>query len=73
MFLTQNTVKSVETLTKIVEMLDEMAHELWLFQEYDWLFQEHAGLEDILLNVFVDVIRFWTHTIKFLSRHPAGE
>ncbi|KUJ06621.1 uncharacterized protein LY89DRAFT_790467 [Mollisia scopiformis] len=68
--LIENTVKSVETLSKIVEMLDEMAHELWLFQEYEWLFQEHAGLEDILLNVFVDVIRFWTHTIKFLSRHP---
>lgn len=60
-------------LSKIAGMLEEMAHDLSIFHEYEWLFKENSRLEDTLINVFVEVIKFWFHTVRFLRRSSIGK
>jgi hypothetical protein len=47
-----------------------MSSDLVLFGEYDWLFRTNFQLQRILVVVFIDVIKFWTLTVKYLRRSP---
>ena len=60
-------------LSTIIDMLDDMVHDLSIFQEYEWIFSENADLEETLVKAFIDVIKFWTNVCHFLRRNTTGK
>jgi hypothetical protein len=71
--LWQNSLKSAQTLQKVVDMLEEVAFDIRIFKEYEYLFEQEPSLEESLVAVFVDFIKFSAYAIKFLSNHPVGK
>jgi hypothetical protein len=59
-------------LKEIVEMLDDMSHDLLIFQEYSWIFATNPDLEDTLITTTIDVIKFWALVIRYIRKNPKG-
>jgi hypothetical protein len=55
-----------------MEMLDDMAHDLIIFREYEWLFKSNPDLEETIVKSFLEMAKFWSHVIQYLKKHPAG-
>lgn len=53
-------------------MLNELGHNLELFEIYQSLFTPDMDTEGALIDVLVDVINFALFTIEFLQSHSLG-
>lgn len=53
-------------------MLDDMAHDLLIFQEYEFMFKSNVDLEETLVKAFIEVIHFCSLAIQYLKKNPAG-
>lgn len=54
-------------------MLQELGHDLEIFQLYGEVFQKNPRVGDELMDIFVDIIMFWASSIHFLNRNRRGE
>ena len=59
---------NLQVLNKINSWLADMGTDLLLFREYDWLLARNPDLRYILLNVYLDIIKFWALVIPHLRR-----
>ncbi|KAF2106872.1 hypothetical protein BDV96DRAFT_654203 [Lophiotrema nucula] len=64
------TLKSQQTLQKIIEMLTELGHNLKLFHIYQTMFSEDSGMGVAFVDVLVEVVTFGVSTIQFLCNNP---
>lgn len=62
--------RSSDISSKLLPWLDQMTSDLRLFKEYEWLFKLNPELQESLLLVFVEVIKFWSLAVKYLRRSP---
>ncbi|KXG48434.1 Tetratricopeptide-like helical [Penicillium griseofulvum] len=56
-------------LPQTIEMLQELGHDLEIFQLYGEIWRSNPRVGDELMNVFVEIIMFWAHSIHFLNRN----
>ncbi|KAJ5701177.1 Tetratricopeptide-like helical [Penicillium malachiteum] len=56
-------------LPKTIDMLQELGHDLEIFQLYGEILQSNPRVGDELMDVFVEIIMFWAHSIHFLNRN----
>lgn len=54
-------------------MLDDMAQDLYIFQEYEFIFKVNVDLEETVVKAFIDVIRFCALAIRYLKQNPTGK
>lgn len=54
-------------------MLQELGHDLEIFQLYGEVFRKNPRVGDELMDIFVDIIMFWASSIHFLNRNRRGE
>ncbi len=54
-------------------MLQELGHDLEIFQVQGVTFARNPRIGDELIDIFVDIIVFWTQTIHFLNRNKHRE
>ncbi|KAI9772628.1 MAG: hypothetical protein M1840_000222 [Geoglossum simile] len=62
--------KSNDISTKVLPWLEEMGSDLLLFNHYDWIFANNTELQNLLVMVFIDLIKFWALAVKYLRRSP---
>ncbi|KAK0646749.1 hypothetical protein B0T16DRAFT_169053 [Cercophora newfieldiana] len=68
--LIEVTQKSASSLAEIIDMLDEISHDILIFREYEWIFVANPDLEDALVTAMIDMIKFWAQMIKHIRRTP---
>lgn len=54
-------------------MLEELGHNLEMFQIHGETFERNPRIGDELVDIFVDIINFWTQMIPFLNRNKHSE
>ena len=59
-------------LPETLNMLKDLGHDLEMFQIYETTFAKHASMGDELMDIFADIIIFWTQAIHFLRRNKYG-
>ena len=59
-------------LPKTIEMLNDLGHDLEIFQIYETIFTTNTPMSDDLMDIFVDIIVFWTEAIHFFRRNKYG-
>ncbi|KAJ6019884.1 Tetratricopeptide-like helical [Penicillium canescens] len=70
MLLIEVTVQSEQLLTRTVELTDQLTGHMELLQLYHPLEYGNALLDKAIVEVFVEIIMFWSHTVRFLRRNP---
>lgn len=63
-------------LTQIVEMLEELGHQLHIFELYlpvGFLPERNDAVGNAIVEVFADNIKFWSKAVATLSKNPIGE
>lgn len=53
-------------------MLKDLGHNLDIFQLYESTFASNAAIGDELMDIFVNIIKFWVQAIQFLRRNKRG-
>ena len=66
----------MKVLTHIIEMLEDLGHKLHILDLYlpvGFLPEHNESIENAVVEVFVDIIMFWSKTVATLSKNPLGE
>lgn len=56
-----------------MDMIDELSGHMELLHVYNPLDYGNPLLDKAVVEVFIEIIIFWSHTVKFLRRHPIGK
>ena len=59
-------------LTETIDMLNALGHDLQILEIYEKSFADNPQMGQELIEIFVEVINFWTRAIKFLRRNQYG-
>ena len=54
-------------------MLKDLSHDLEMLQIYETTFADNTQMGNELMDIFVDIITFWTQAIRFLQRNKHGK
>jgi hypothetical protein len=68
----QSSLASEAILTHIIEMLEDLSHHLDILLIYQTPAVPDATMNKAVVEIFVDVIIFWSQTIDMLRRNPVG-
>lgn len=63
-------------LTQIVEMLEDLGHQLGILELYlpvGFLPERNTAVDNAIVEVFADSIQFWSKVVATLSKNPIGE
>jgi hypothetical protein len=60
-------------LPETLGMLKDLGHDLEIFQIYETTFAENGQMGNELMDIFVEIITFWTQAIHFLRRNKYGK
>lgn len=60
-------------MPEIARALDDMSHDLQLFQLYNQLLQSAVESPDIATEALLDFLQFWVGVIYFLREHRQGQ
>ena len=55
-------------LTETVALLECLGHDLDILQILEKIFEEDTHMDEELMEMFIDIIYFWTTLIHFLRR-----
>lgn len=70
--LFQLAIDSEQILNNIINMILELGHNLDLLEIYQSLFTDDANMDEILVDVFAEVVIFAATAIRYLRTHPTG-
>jgi hypothetical protein len=59
-------------LPETIEMLDTLGHDLEILQILESSFDGNPQIGQELIEIFVEIITFWTKAIRFLRRNTYG-
>jgi hypothetical protein len=59
-------------LTETIDMLNALGHDLEILEIFEKSFEDNPQMGQELIEIFVEIISFWTRAIKFLRRNRFG-
>ena len=54
-----------------MDMLSNIAHDLEMLELYEKAFEKNPNMGKVLVDIFVEVIDFWTTAIHFFRRNSS--
>lgn len=57
-----------QIIIKVNEWLNDMSSDMAIFRDYEWVIARDPDLRYILLDVYVDVVKFWALVVPYLRR-----
>lgn len=71
-FLSQATADFEQIMPETIGMINRLGHDLEILQIYGASSPNNTEMSDDLINIFVDIITFWTQLLHFLRRNYTG-
>ena len=65
--ITKIARNSVDHLDMVLDAWEKIAEAMPMLIEYQDIFKEHVSLQEVLVEIFADVLEFHQHAIKFFS------